>query len=60
MRVTQNWEDLTCSFINDLDTGGCLVETPDGEMDTNNMGYYGEPFYLKDGREIFYPGWASW
>lgn len=60
MRITVNYDDTICYFIDDLPDGGCLVETPDGEMNTNNMGKYNEPFYLQNGEEIFYPGWASW
>jgi hypothetical protein len=59
MRITNSSSNLTCYFIEDIDSG-CLVDTPDGEMNTKDMGEYNEPFYLKDGTEIFYPGWASW
>lgn len=58
MRSTSDSTALTCIFICD-EGGGCLVETPDGEMNTEDMNGY-EPFYLKDGREIFYPGWCDW
>jgi len=60
MRTTQNSNDLVCLFIEDLPGGACLVSTPDGEMSTDDMDNGGNPFYLKDGREIFYPGWVSW
>lgn len=59
MRGTSDYEALTCSFVQDLPDGGCLVETPDGEMSTKDMNGY-EPFFLKDGREIFYPSWCIW
>lgn len=60
MRSTNNSDKTVCLFIDDLPKGWCLVWTPDGEMSTEVMGNYGTPFYLKDGREIFYPGWAEW
>jgi hypothetical protein len=60
MRTTQDSNKVTCLFVDDLPDGGCLVETPDGEMSTKDMGDYDTPFYLKSGVEIFYPGWASW
>ncbi len=59
MRTTQDSRALICLFVDDLPDGSCLVSTPDGEMSTKDMNGE-EPFYLKDGREIFYPGWASW
>lgn len=60
MRTTLNSKDIICLFIIDLPDGSCLVSTPDGDMSTKDMGKIGEPFYLKDGTEIFYPGWAEW
>ena len=60
MRSTKDANKCTCLFIDDLPGGGCLVSTPDGDMSTEDMGGSDEPFYLKDGTEIFYPGWASW
>jgi hypothetical protein len=58
MRITQSGDHLTCLYIDDI-PGGCLVTTPDGDMNTKDMNG-DQPFYLKDGREIFYPGWAEW
>ena len=51
---------LTCSFVEESPTGGYIVNTPDGEYNTKDMGSYNDSFYLKDGREIFYPEWATW
>lgn len=59
MRSTQNSKDLICLFIDDLPGGDCLVSTPDGDMSTKDMND-DKPFFLKDGREIFYPGWCEW
>ena len=59
MRGASDRTALTCSFIDDVE-GGCLVDTPDGPMCTGDMNDYGVPFYLKDGREIFYPSWCDW
>lgn len=60
MRTTYDSSKIYCKFVGDHSNGSCFVETPDGEMTTDNMGVDGEPFYLKSGEEIFYPGWASW
>jgi len=63
MRVTQDWalRHRCVSFIDDLPGGGCLVQLPDGTiMNTDHMNNRGEPFYDLDGKEVFYPGWASW
>jgi hypothetical protein len=59
MRSTQDSRALICLFVDDSPEGGCIVSTPDGEMNTRDMNG-DEPFYLKDGREIFYPGWCEW
>jgi len=59
MRTTKDSRELTCLFVDDLPDGGCLVSTPDGEMSTKDMNG-DKPFYLKNGKEIFYPGWAEW
>ena len=60
MRVTYDSNEVVALFIEDLPDGSCLVSTPDGNMSTNDLGDGEEPYYLKDGRELFYPGWASW
>ena len=61
MRTTQDSRDNICLFIDDLPDGGCLVSLPDGStMNTKEMGDNNTPFLMKDGTEIFYPGWAEW
>lgn len=59
MRITQDSNVCVAIFVKDSDEG-TIVETPDGDMNINDMGAIGEPFYLKSGEEIFYPGWAEW
>lgn len=59
MRGTNDSKEVIARYIKDED-GGCLVSTPDGDMNTKDMGEYGVPCYLTDGREIFYPMWCDW
>lgn len=60
MRITQDGNQPTVSFIEDVPGGDMRLETPDGVLLASQTGEVGEPFYLKDGREVFYPAWVDW
>jgi len=59
MRSTSDGNKTICLFVDDLPDGSCLVWTPDGEISTKDING-SEPFYLKNGEEIFWPDWVDW
>ena len=56
MRVTQNYQEPTVLFIEDLPDGNCLVECPNCSAEYSTK----EEKCPCCGQETMYPGWREW